>query len=493
MLKDFSFTYLLLFLFLLPFVSNSQTVEWSNQTKVKSKTFYSQVLGENASGVYIVRCKNNDFRRDVIVEKYKTNLALELSIELQIPSNNILEKLVLLENNILFFYSGKNYASGKIELNCVKLDLFFKTVEAPKLICEVDPNFFKENSNFYIKTCSDKSKFAVVFITATSNKTQSNIVFQGISDQLAILSKKEITLDFEVNDVFFSSIECSNEGDIFSIIDFPKNIKRNKNTDPRDFFLFAYYQAKDKIMQYAIENDSMVINEIGLAVNNFNKTLCVTGFFSYKNDNVAAGEFFYRIDQSTMSVKSKNYEPFSKSFVAKIAGSMQNENSPSLTDIFIRKIIPHSDGGCLTIAEKYYETKQAYTFYVNGFPQTNYRIMYNFDEVLLISKNADGTTQFKDFVKKNQSTMSDAGYYSSFVTITGNDKIGLVYNSDVSNEGDVMVTTISNKGVVDTKVLVKAQSYFVQLMPGESKQVTANSSLICTLKDKRFSIMRLTF
>jgi hypothetical protein len=493
MLKKFSITISFLFLSVIPFLSHAQIVEWSNQTKVKSKTFYSQVLGENTNGVYLVRCKNSEFRKDITVEKYKPNLALELSFELPIPSNSILEKLVLLENNILFFYIGKNYTSGKIELNCMKLDLYFNPVSTPVTICDVDANQLKDNSNFYIKASADKSKLALVYIHSNGNRGSSTLVFQSFNDQLVTTSKKEIANDYEVNDAFFSSMDCNNDGDIFSVIDFPRNIKRNRANDPRNFILFAFYPLKDKLVQYEIGRDSLFINDIGLAVNNFNKSLCITGFFSYKQDNTVAGEFYYLIDASTSLVKTSNFENLSKNFVAKVASSMQNESTPILSDIYIRKIIPHSDGGCLTIAEKYYETKQSYTYYVNGFPQTSYRIMYNFDEIILISKNADGSTQFKDYIKKNQATMSDAGYYSSFVTISGNDKIGLVYNSDASNEGDVMVTTISNKGTVDTKVLVKAQSYFVQLMPGESKQVSANSSLICTLKDKRFSIMRLTF
>ena len=493
MLKKFSFTISCLFLLVIPFVSEAQIVEWSNHTKVKSKTFYTQVLGENSSGVYLVRCKNNDFRRDIIVEKYKTNLALEISFELAIPSNCILEKLVVLENNILFFYSGKNYNTGKIELNCVKMDLYFKPVTTPVIICDVDANQLKDNSNFYIKASADKSKFALVFIHSNASRGSSKLVFQSFNEQLVIVSKKEITIDYEVSDAFFSSMDCNNEGDIFSVIDFPRNIKRNKANDPRNFILFAFYQMKDKLIQYEIGRDSIFINDIGLAVNNFNKSICITGFFSYRQDNAVIGEFYYLIDASTTLLKISSFENFQKNFVAKVASSMQNEGTPTLSDIYIRKIIPHSDGGCLTIAEKYYETKQSYTYYVNGFPQTSYRVMYNFDEIILISKNADGSTQFKEYIKKSQATMSDAGYYSSFITITGNDKIGLIYNSDVSNEGDVMITTISNKGTIDTKVLVKAQSYFVQLMPSESKQVSANSSLICTLKDKRFSIMRLTF
>jgi hypothetical protein len=493
MLKQVSFTLSLLFLFLLPVLLDAQTVEWSNQAKVKSKTGYSQVLGENSSGVFLVRCRTSDFRKDIIVERYKSNLALELSYELPIPSNTILEKLVLLENNILFFMSGKNYTTGKIDLTCLRLDFNFKPVGNPVLISSVEPHLFKDNSNFYIKSSADKTKFAIMYICTATEKNSSVIVFQGITDQLGTIYKKEVPVDYEVNDVFFSSMDCNNDGDVFCIVDFPRNIKRNRSTDPRNFNMFAYYSSTGKFDRYELYKDSVFINELGLAVNNYNKTVIISGFYSYKQDSRATGEFYYLVDATTGAVRTVRYEDFPKSFVAKVAGNMQNESGPTLSDMYIRKIIPRSDGGCLTISEKYYETKQAYTFYVNGFPQVNYRVVYNFDEIVLVSKNADGTTQFYDFVKKNQSSVSDAGYYSSFVTITGNDKMGLVYNSDASNEGDVMITTISNKGVSDTKVLVKALSYFVLLMPSESKQVAANSSLICTLKDKRFSIMRLTF
>ncbi len=492
MFKVSACIYVLFFFCLTPLCLLSQTVEWSNQVKVKSKTNYSQVLGENSTGVYMVRCRTNDFRRDIVVEKYKPNLVLELSQDLPLPTNNILEKLVLLENSLLLFTSGKNYNSGKVELSCIRLDLYFKPVNTPTIICEVDANRFKDNSNFYIKSSGDKSKFVVMYIQA-SDKLKSQLNFIGLNDQLVSIYKRETTIDYEVSDVFFSSMECNNEGDVFAIIDFPKDIKKNRDNDPRKFFMYAYFQSLETIIPYELGKDSVFINDIGLAVNNFNKSVTVTGFYSHAHDNHVVGDFFYNIDALSSLVKVKKFEDFPKSFVAKVASNMQNESSPNLSDIYIRKIIPRSDGGCLTISEKYYETKQSYTFYVNGFPQTSYRVVYNFDEIIFISRDAKGVIQFKDYIKKNQNSMSDGGYYSSFVTVTGNDKIGVIYNSDANNEGDVMMSTISNKGIIDTKVLIKALTYFVLLMPNESKQISANSSLICTLKDKRFSIMRLTF
>ena len=110
-----------------------------------------------------------------------------------------------------------------------------------------------------------------------------------------------------------------------------------------------------------------------------------------------------------------------------------------------------------------------------------------------MAKNADGSTRFNNFVKKTQSSINDGGYYSSFVVMLSNDKIGIVYNQDVVNEGDVMLATISDKGELDYKVLIKSMSYFVTVMPPESRQVSAKSAIIPTSKDRRFCLMRVTF
>ena len=189
----------------------------------------------------------------------------------------------------------------------------------------------------------------------------------------------------------------------------------------------------------------------------------------------------------------KRFDQIDLSFSSKIAGTMQNERNPVLTDLYVRRIIPNSDGGCTIIAEKYYETKQSYTYNLNGFPQTSYKTVYNYDEIVIIAKNADGSERFRHFIKKTQSSMNDGGYYSSFITTLSNDKIGIVYNVDVVNEGDVMLATIASNGEVESKVLIKSMSYFVTIMPPESRQVSARSIIIPTSKDHRFCLMRLNF
>ncbi len=59
--------------------------------------------------------------------------------------------------------------------------------------------------------------------------------------------------------------------------------------------------------------------------------------------------------------------------------------------------------------------------------------------------------------------------------------------------GALIALTIASNGEVESKVLIKSMSYFVTIMPPESRQVSARSIIIPTSKDHRFCLMRLNF
>jgi hypothetical protein len=164
-----------------------------------------------------------------------------------------------------------------------------------------------------------------------------------------------------------------------------------------------------------------------------------------------------------------------------------------LNDIYIRKIIPRSDGGIFLISEKYFITRQSYTYYVNGFPQTNTRVVYNYNDVLLLSIKADGSLEIGDVINKEQQSVSDGGYYSSITYFINNDAIHTIYNADVNQEGDVLMNKFNVKGKSENKILVKAINASVLIIPTDCKQISANSLLACTIRDKRFTLMRITF
>lgn len=470
-------------------VIKAQTVEWGNQQKTKSKTNYSQVLGENSSGVFVARARNGEFKNNIVLEKYKANLAQELTKELTQPENSVMERIIVTEGGVLQFHSVKQ-SSGAVDVQVVQMDNSLNLVTQKSLLTA---EALGGERKLFIRHSSDKKLFTVFYLSEGKEKGKSVMNVVGFDAAFTQKFTRRFGLNYELDDIYISATECDNKGNVFALMDFPNDGKKQRDKKARNYFLYAYFPEADNMLEYELDRDSVYINEAELVVNNYAKTVNVAGFYSDKADERCVGTVYFKLDLVSTEMQVKSFDPIDLTFASKVAGIMQNERAPVLSDLYIRKLVPNSDGGCTIIAEKYYETKQSYTSTINGFPQTNYRTVYNYDEVVIIAKNADGSLKFRDFIKKNQASMSDGGYYSSFVTMLANDKIGIVYNSEVVNEGDVMLSTISTKGVVDHKVLIKSMSYYVTIMPPESRQISGNAAIISTLKDRRFCLMRLTF
>lgn len=468
-----------------------QTVEWSNQQKFKSKTNYTQVLGENSSGLFIVRSRNYEFRDGLTIEKYKNNLALEISKDLTQPSGSRVERAIVAESGLLEFASAKNSTTGKIDLLLTPFDNTLNP-GTPLTLLSVDAGLIAQDRKFVIRASTDKKSFTVLFLTNGNDKNKSILNVHGFDAGYNQKYSRRFSLNNPAEEANLHNMECDNKGNVFVLVSVPMHSVKKKDRDARNYYLYAYYPENDNMLEYDIAKDSAYINEAAIVVNNYSKTVNIAGFYSDRSDNRCVGNFFYKLDVPSTEMQVKRFDPFDLSFVSRVAGIMKNENELGLSDLKIRKLVANSDGGCTIIAEKYYETRQAYTYTVNGFPQTSYRTVYNYDEIIMLARNGDGSVRFRDFVKKTHSSISDGGYYSSFVTILNNDKISLVYNYDVNSDSDIMLVTLSNKGIVDSKVLIKSMSYYVTIMPAESKQVTANSAIITSLKDRRFCLMRLT-
>lgn len=486
-------TLILISLFLCKASVFAQVVEWSNQQKLKSKSNFTEIIGENASGLYMLRGKNFDLASELIIEKYKSNLSLEKSETFIQPHNSDVVSALLLPDGLLFIATKRNDSLPKIDIISWKLDNQLQKAGPIKVLAQVDNALFKNNDAVYVKGSANGNNFSLVYLTEGLEKNNTTIHLLGFNPAMNLLFQKQFPVPHPPDDIVISGFECDNEGNSFALIDFPRTAEKKKKGKLRTFFLYGYYQSLDKILEYELTQDSLTINDLALAVNNYKKVVNVAGFYATgENTNEAAGSFVYCIDAVSTLTLYKKYEPMNKSFETKVIGMMRNETGSHLTDLYIRKLIPRSDGGVTMIAEKYYETRQTYTYYANGFPQTASRVTYNYDEIVVLSKNGDGVTQYNEFIKKAQSSIGDGGYYSSFMLLNATNKLSFVYNENASEESDVMISTLNPLGQLETRILIKALSYYVQLMPMESKQINANSSIICTLKDRRFTLMKLT-
>ncbi len=473
--------------------ARAQNVEWGNPQKIKQKNLYTQIIGESPSGIYLLRCKDNDFAADVIIEKYKQNLSLETSTPLPLTINGLVERVLLVDNALFIFISARNTNTGKVDILVQKLDDNLKVSGLPFVICTIEKGRFIEKRKIQIKTNAEKTKVAIMYFTLGNDKNSSTLNLYCYNNQLQQIYGKQFNLAYRQQSVFITAFDVNNGGDIFLLIDYPKDPEKDESADPRKFFLYGYYQNNDKILEYQLDNDTIFIEELGMAVNNFNQSITVVGFYSQNKAKDINGYFFKRFGFNTRQQELNYISAIDGSVIQKLTATRLERGRQDLNDYYIRKLIPRSDGGIFLIAEKFYQTKQTYTYYVNNFPQTATRVVYNYDEVGLISLNKDGEIHFTELIKKRQNSVGDGGYLSSVVPVITTDFIYILYNSDLDKESDIMMNYTNYQGKSDGKILIKSNNFDAAIIPGEFKQITANAALFSTIRDKQFTLMRVTF
>jgi hypothetical protein len=481
------------FLFVIQvFFCSGQTVEWGNPQKIKQKNLYSQIVGETPAGIFVLRCKNNDFSSEVILEKYKLNLTLDQSMPAPISINGTIERVLLVNGELQIFISARNTQTNAIDILVQKVDANLKAVGLPNVICTFPASSMLDKRKIQIKTSADKKKVLMMFLTKGASVGECKLNLYAYNESIQQIFGKQFTLNVQADDVFITNFETDNEGNAFVLIDFPMT-NGSKLADNREFFLYAYYPAEDKMLAYPIGNENLFIEELALTLNNFNHTVSVMGFYSEGNNSVVNGFFMERFNINTKATEEKYASVIDMESLKSVTGAKLERKNPDFKNYYIRKLIPRSDGGVFMVAEKFTKVEQHFNYYQNNIPQDGVRITYNFDDVVLFSVNKDGSIHFGDMIRKRQGSVGDGGYLSGVFTMTTQDNIFLMYNSELDKDGNIMVHTVNYEGKTDERIAVKSTNFSVALIPSECKQTGASSMLGGTIKDKQFTLMRITY
>jgi len=489
MFKHKLLSFFLLFIFYSQI--NAQTIEFGQGVKIKNKNNYSLIIGSNEVGSFVLRAKDYNFKRDVLIEKYNSKLALEISkeIPLSIPAN--IEKTILIGQNIIVIISAKNNATNKIDFLALKLDMNLNQTGNMAMLASIDESLINENSTTAFKNSINNKYFSLSILCKTGRKSSTTSLFlYGFNESLTQIYGKVFEINELIEDIETTNCELDNEGNFFTLLDFPKINKKKRKNENRKFVLYSYFNATSTMLEFDVAKPNIEIDDIGFVINNLKKQVNIIGFYAEENELNNIGYFFQTIDISS-ATNTKNI--LDTTSLKVLRNNISFSKNLDLNDIYIRKIIPRSDGGLFLVAEKYFLTRQSYTYYVNGFPQTNTRTVYNYNDVLLLSLNADGLMENGDIVNKEQQTVSDGGFFSSITNFVSNDAIYTIYNADVSQEGDVLLCKFDVKGKTENKILVKAINASLLIIPQDSKQISATSLLACAIRDKRFTLMRINF
>ncbi len=484
--------YLIMALFILrPLEGNTQAIEWGSPQKIKNKNLFTQIIGETSNGLYLLRCKNSDFSAEVIIEKYKSNLSQELSISLPLAVNGLVERVLLVNNELFVFISAKNVSTNTIDILAQKMDENLKNVGGPSVICSFPVAGYLERRKIQVKTNAAKTMVGIMFLTKGTEANESKLnlyAYQGATQQIF---GRQFSLESTHKEVFLTAFDIDNEGNAYVLLDYPKTLEKG-SVDSRAFFLYAYYPDLDKMFAYELGGQDQFIEELGFTVNNFNKTIAVFGFYSVAEGKDVNGYFYNRYSIITKETLLRFQSLVQPEILEKLLPPKSEKFPQGLDNFYIRKIIPRSDGGIMVAAEKYTRVEQRYNYYLNNMPMEGVRVIYNYDDVVLWSVNSDGSIHFTDVVRKKQSAVGEIGN-AGVAIIPTQDFVHILYNSDLDSDGNVMLHSINYQGRAEEKVLIKNTSFNISLVPSEFRQVSANSLVASTIRDKLFTLVRIKF
>ena len=76
--------------FILGGQATAQDIEWSNPRKLKGSTAYTSVIGQNETGLYLLRFRNQFLTKNIVIERYRNHLGYALSKNITLKKSRLL-------------------------------------------------------------------------------------------------------------------------------------------------------------------------------------------------------------------------------------------------------------------------------------------------------------------------------------------------------------------------------------------------------------------
>ena len=471
----------------------AQQFEWSNPERFRNRSTYSQVLGENSSGYFIVRHKNRNWSNQLIIERYKANMGRDFSKKITASKGAKFESIVVCDSGLLFIFSRFNVKSEKIELFSQLYDNEAEPAVEPQLISTVLPKSYNDDGNFML-SANDSNTFVAYSFTEYAGKNKSMVTLGLIESSTGrLVYENKQTFDIELERIRQEQLLADENKQVFLLMSFTDYKYRNNAPEYLGHYLLAQNPAENKMLVFYLNFPELFVYNLKMTLDRSKERLLVSGFFSLEARNKLRGNLHFSLFLKGLTIEFHDFKPFSFNLVADAIGLKAAEKDEEIADYEIKAIISRTDGGLIILAEEFYVSQQNYTYYINGMPQINTRSIFNYGKIMVIALNYEGELQWSKLINKSQTSLNDYGQYSSFFWHVLPDQIAIVFNDKLRGAGDVFYFKLKNDGTLENDILFREGNAFISLVALEAKQLDAFTSIFPTAKDRKFAFLKIIF
>lgn len=435
------------------------SIKWSNNVKEPSGTYISKIVGTTGNGFYALRERVpgkllSSKTEKIYIESYSSEMKLRKSaeIELQYKNKNLdFEDLILLGNDLYLLSSFNNQGKKK---NYLFVQQIRKKGLRPdrnlRKIGEIDTRNKEREGSFNYHISRDSSKLLMYSQLPYKKKSPERFSLRVFDNTFNEIWSKEITLPY--NDEVFSAEEyrVDNKGNVYllGVVYSDRSRTRRQGKPTYQYVILAYTQNGEQLEEYKISLGDKFITDLTFRVADDGNLVCA-GFYSEVGTYSIKGTYFFRLNAETKIIYKKNLKEFNFDFVTEYMSERKREKARAaeargdkrkqaeLYQYSLDDLILRSDGGALMVAEQFFVEEQQFNDFnsFNRFQNVRTDFLYNYNDIIVVNINPDGSIQWTTRIPKNQETYNDGGYFSSYAMSIVRDKIYFVYNDNGRNFG----------------------------------------------------------
>ncbi len=489
----------LLFLFFIITSINSQTIKWSQPVQDNKKINYLKILGENEDGSFYVLRSNlpldnsresSGFRnRTYVIQLYSSGLNLLWDKELVTSyENGHISDVKLINGRVIVVSYIIDKKSKQYNFYTQCMDEAGKWVAKPEPLINVATDLLDENIKPGLISSRDQS--LIVFSYRKIYKDKKYQSFQAIVMDTNLVLKYNNEIEVPVSKQLFVPLDyvLTNHGSFYILGIHYTDEKKIKAPDQSYYELYGYSLLLNRTVNTKIRSDNKFLTDVGVAADNINRSIVVAGFYSDKTTYSTAGVFYYSLNEDSLHETKTINTPFAAEYLHEFYDERKEDKE--LVNFSIDRLIIRKDGGVGILAESMFETNRSYfDYYMQSFVSHTY---HHYGNIMVLSVNPDGKILWNNVIKKDQNSIDDAGFFSSYYCAVTGGRLVAFYNKYIEDNSSVLISIVEASGAQKTNVLFNDIEK-VTILPQSAKQIDDETILVPAYKENKFYIIKISF
>ncbi len=475
-------------------IANAQTAKFLPYNGDNAKSATTEIVGTDQKGIYTLERSNKVY----FLTKYDFKYNQIWSKNLELDEKDVtIEKTIIQNQQTKIFFSMYDGFGERHGLFCRIIDNqdHQKTLDQPTTIFDQQNIVSKSKSKFLVLNNNTSQ------LTATHEHQiypdKQIITTQILDDSLQKINENTLVLldaDKTQNTILGYQIDSTNN--LYTLTKTTDDTKRLNDPSRVAFNVHKIdlnTNQQTKIFKFV--NDKFFINKAKITYDTQNHRILLAALYSEKNStsNTSAGTVVVRIIPQTLEPENTSIQHFSQNFIVKLEGLKNIKKQKELANYDLKKLIARTDGGLIIVAESYYVTTQVYMQYNMGYaPMPRNVYYYHYDDIIVLSINPNGTTDWEQIVPKSQ-TYRDFDANASFALLQLKDRLAFIYNEDNGYQANVMQFDVSATGELLPSRIVNPEATAMTIQPQLAKQASQKTILIPAYKRKKKGILKLTY